>query len=180
MTMVRMRVRACVPVPMIMESGAAGAACVSAALGLEGGFFDAHRQAQTAHHLVEHVVVQIAQPAVPNLQRHMAVAEMIGGAREGARVGASDRRDGFRCRSDFDHAPIGGAQQIAAAQDLSTRKHYTDLLAARETSAKAAATAQLEWQQQAGIGGRSITDPLRGGQEGGAGAGGVIRHQNRK
>lgn len=52
--------------------------------------------AQLFKHGLEHIVIEQAQPAVADLQRYMAVAEVIGGAGQLKRVAASDVKQLFR------------------------------------------------------------------------------------
>jgi hypothetical protein len=46
-------------------------------LRLEGRLFDRDLETKTAHHVVEHVIVQISHPARTDLQGHVAVPEVI-------------------------------------------------------------------------------------------------------
>ena len=43
-----------------------------------------HFEAESAQHVVEHVIVLVAQPAGADLQGHVTVAEVIAGARQHA------------------------------------------------------------------------------------------------
>ena len=54
------------------------AACIGARLGLEGRLDVGDLCAQLAHHLLENVVLRDAQEAFAHLDRHVAVAEVIG------------------------------------------------------------------------------------------------------
>ena len=99
-------------VPMVMQRihalrqclvlGKAGvmAVAVAAAIGavfrLEGGLDGLGRRAQLIEHGLEHVVIEQAQPTVTHLQRHVAVAQVIGGAGQFKGIAAGDVQQLFR------------------------------------------------------------------------------------
>ena len=68
--------------------------------------FGAHFQTQCTHHLIQHMILQIAAPAVADLQRYMAVAEVIAdvGQQQQRRTGCGRHR--FDRSLDFDHTAI--------------------------------------------------------------------------
>ena len=79
------------------------AAAIGAVLRLEWRFEGLRGGAQLFKHGLEHVVVEQAQPAIPNLQRHMAVAEVIGRACQFKGIGAGDVQQLFRpCAYTYD------------------------------------------------------------------------------
>src|SRR5687767_15402700 len=53
---------------------------VCARFGLEGGFQCGHVEAELAHQTIEHVIVQIEQPPKFDLQRDVAIAQVISGS----------------------------------------------------------------------------------------------------
>src|SRR6188768_3190283 len=111
---------------------------IGPALGLEGQGLDAHLQAQAAQHVIEHMIVQETQHAGPNLQRHMAVAQVVGRACQQLRVGAGHHRQQFRrCRHGND-ASIIGQQPVAAAQHRAALENEASLLAADQHAAQPA------------------------------------------
>src|SRR6478735_4723014 len=121
---------------------------IGAALGLEWQGLDAHPQAQAAQHVIEHMVVQETQHADPNLQRHIAVAQMVGRARQQLRVGAGHHRQQFRrCRHGNDTSIIG-QQPVAAAQHRAALENEASLLAAVQHAAQPALLPQLEGQRE--------------------------------
>src|SRR5580658_10459480 len=69
---------------------------VGTRLGLEGRLGYLHRQPESPHQIIEHVIVRIAQPAIAQLQRDVAVAQMVGRAREFARISAVHSRNRLR------------------------------------------------------------------------------------
>ena len=66
------------------------------ASGSKGASTACHARAQARQHLLEHVVGREAQPAVAHLHRHVAVAEVVGGARERLGRLARDVQDAAR------------------------------------------------------------------------------------
>ena len=66
---------------------------IGTGLGLEGGLFDAHQETERGDHVVQHVIVRVAQPAVAYLQRHVPVAQVIGRARQQTRIVGRHRGD---------------------------------------------------------------------------------------
>jgi hypothetical protein len=74
-------------------------------LRLERQIFHHHLQPQTPHHVIEHMIVTVSQPELSELQRNVAVAEMIGGAGQQPGIGGARRRDRFARRRAPDRAP---------------------------------------------------------------------------
>ncbi len=77
-----------------------------------------HACAELARQLFQHVVLGDAQESRRELHRHVAVAKVIGDARE---LVGFDVQQFFRRRHDLDDAAIGGRQQISATQDFTPR-----------------------------------------------------------
>src|SRR5450631_3563238 len=59
---------------------------ISTRLRFERRLLYSHLQTQTSRQVVEHVVMRVAQPAVPHLQRDVPIAQMISRTREIARI----------------------------------------------------------------------------------------------
>ena len=59
---------------------------VGAALGLEGRLDGVHRQPQRPDHVVQHVIVLVAQAPAVDLHRDVAVAQVVGGPGQGQRI----------------------------------------------------------------------------------------------
>ena len=55
-------------------------------LRLERHLLDEHTRSEPAHHVVEHVIVPVSQPAAADLHRHVPVAKVIAGARKARRI----------------------------------------------------------------------------------------------
>lgn len=76
-----------------------------------------HGQTKLAQHIVQDVIVMIAQLAGHNLQRHVAIAKVIAGLRQHKGVIAAYDRNGFIGGDHFDElAAVFVAENIAAAQ----------------------------------------------------------------
>ena len=61
--------------------------------------------AQLFKHGLEHVIVEQAQPAIADLQRNMAVAQVISGAGQFEGIAARDMQQGFWPRANAHDAP---------------------------------------------------------------------------
>ena len=121
---------------------------IGAGLGFERFVRDAKFEAHPGEHGVEDVVVAVAQPVRPELQRDVPVAQMVGAASQQSGLASVGGRDGFTGREDLDDAAVLGAQAVPAAQNLAPRQDDTDLLAVLEARAEAAAAAHIEGQHQ--------------------------------
>jgi hypothetical protein len=114
---------------------------VGAGLGLEGRFHLLHRRAELLHHLLQHVVGGDTQEVLPDLHRHVAVAEVVRDLRERVRF---DVQQLLGLGQHLDDAPIRCGDQIAAAQDLAARQHERHFLARDELGAQPALLARVE------------------------------------
>src|SRR5688572_31057919 len=59
---------------------------IGTSLRFEWRELDPHLESESAQHVVEHMIVLVAQPARTDLQRHVAVSQVIAGARQLQRV----------------------------------------------------------------------------------------------
>lgn len=105
---------------MMMTVALAG---VSAGFRLERQLAKGHRQAELAQHIVQHVIVMVAQLARHDLQRHVTVAEVVAGLRQHKRIVAAHYRHPFisgnhlhKLGAFFVAEHIAAAQQQAAGQ----------------------------------------------------------------
>jgi hypothetical protein len=89
-----------------------------------------------------------AQPAVADLHRHVAVAEVVRRTGEEIRRRAQDMQHFLRLRHDLDHAAVGRDDPVAAPQDLPARQHDGDFLAARERGPQPALLPHLEGEHE--------------------------------
>jgi hypothetical protein len=121
-------------------------------LGLERRDSGGRVGAQSFDHLFEHVVLCDPQPPVSNLERHMAVPEVIGDPTELGRIRASDLDHLLGLRDDFDDTAVFAFQAISAAERFTRWKKEPDFFARVECRAQAALLAELEGQDETLIG----------------------------
>ena len=112
MAIVGMAVRMSVAVMLLRMRGVRVPVC--AGFWLERRLLDHDRQPEPAHHVVEHVIMSVSQPALANLHGHVTIAQVISGAREARCIGIAHGRDGFERRDHFHHRAIFRTQQITA------------------------------------------------------------------
>ncbi len=89
---------------------------IGAGVGLERRFDMADLGAKSAHHILKHMVAADPQPVVHYLRLHVAIADVIGHARQLARIAAPHFCQLFRSGHDLDQAPVFQDQRVAAAQ----------------------------------------------------------------
>jgi hypothetical protein len=68
-------------------------ATVSTRFRLERRFLENDRKAESSNHFVKHVIVLVAKPTIPDLQRDMPVTEMVRSAGQIATLPGFHRRD---------------------------------------------------------------------------------------
>src|SRR5690606_18391716 len=105
--------------------------------------------AEPAHHRVEDVIAAVAQPAVADLERDVAIAEVIGEASEQRRIVAAHGGDFLGSRDYRDGVAASAAQQIAAAKHRAARQDDADLAAGIERDALTRDAPPLERQHDA-------------------------------
>jgi hypothetical protein len=152
----------------IAVTGGSVVRVISTRLGFERCLLNGHLQTQTPRHVVEHVIMTVAQPAIPHLQRDVPIAQMIRSARETARIDGFEGRDRLVRRADLHDPTVVGEKKIAAAQHLTPLQHDADLLAAGQASPKTAATAQVKGQHQSFVGWARLLHPPGDHEHGGA------------
>jgi hypothetical protein len=134
------------------------AARVPAGLGLEGSLEHAHGKPELLHQAVEHVVVLVRQPPWLNLQRHVAIAQVVSGAREQVAIGALDRRQQLGARSHLDdQLAIAAGQPIAVFQRQTAVEQQPYLQPAVEARAQPGPSPQLEGERERLQGGPRIS-----------------------
>ncbi|KAI3491523.1 hypothetical protein L1887_44144 [Cichorium endivia] len=110
-----------------------------------------HLQTELAQHVVENVVVVIAQLAGRDLQRHVAVAQVVAGAGEQERIGAAHHGNRLRGGDHFDDlAAVVGRQQVAPAQQQAARQHQPCFATVVQRYAGAAFHPHVNRQRDAG------------------------------
>jgi hypothetical protein len=121
---------------------------IRAAFRLEGSVLVPDAQAQRLDHVVEHMIGQVAQVALADLEADMAIAEMVGAAGQRQRILAGDCRYRLGGRDDpYDFAAVG-AEQVAATQDRAARELDTDLATRFEPRPQPGLLPLLEAQHQ--------------------------------
>ena len=125
---------------------------IGARVGLERRLDMADLGAKPAHHVLQHMIAPHAQPVVENLRLHVAIANVIGDARQLARIAAAHFRQLFRRGHYFDQATIFEDQRVAAAQRHGLRQIEQKFSAARARHRHAAAMAPLVVENN-GVGG---------------------------
>jgi len=125
---------------------------IGARVGLERRLDMADLGAKPAHHVLQHMIAPHAQPVVENLRLDVAIADVIGDARQLARIAAAHFRQLFRRGHDFDQATVFQNQRVAAAQRHGLRQIEQKFSAARARHRHAAAMAPLVVENN-GVGG---------------------------
>ena len=118
---------------------------VCARLRLERRLDVRHSGAQLADHFLEDMVLRDAQEIAADLDRHVAIAEVVRDLRQFLRF---DVQELLGLGDDLDYAPVGGGHQVAAAQDFAARQLEADLLARYQSRLQAALLPRLERQTQ--------------------------------
>jgi len=93
---------------------------IGARLGLEGRMALDNPCAETFGKLSQHHIVGDPQPAFSDLQRYMAIAQMISNPDPLLRIVAHDVDHGFGLRAHTHDAAIFRNQQIAITQNFAT------------------------------------------------------------
>jgi hypothetical protein len=133
---------------MMMTVAFAG---VSAGFRLERQLAKGHRQAELAQHIVQHVIVMVAQLARHNLQRYVTVAEVIAGLRQHKRIVAAHHRHPFISGNHLHKlGAVFVAEHIAAAQQQAAGQQQTGFPAIVEGDFYPAFDANINRQRNAG------------------------------
>lgn len=131
-------------------------AAVGSSFGLERRLFNSDGKAEAANHLIEHVIVLVANPADADLQCDVSVSQVIARATQRERLRGSHCRDRFGLGDDLHDTTIVREQQISAPQDLSSLEDQSHFFTGVQRGAQAALAPQLERQDEfhvSGLGG---------------------------
>lgn len=101
---------------------------VGAPLWLEGGQDDRHLKAKPSHHVVEHTIDLIPDPAVTQLHLHVTIAKMVSDPRL-VEPAHRDMRHSLRQRLDQIDGSIGAPEVVAPFEARSPFDEDPDLLA---------------------------------------------------
>jgi hypothetical protein len=121
---------------------------VGAGLGLERSVFDTHVEAETSHHVIEHMIVLIANESGANLQRDVSIAEVITDSRELPGICGANSRYAFRRCHHFDDPSILAEQSLAPTQHASALQENRNLFTRVEDRSQSTFRSQLERKHQ--------------------------------
>jgi hypothetical protein len=134
-----------VPVPARVATG----------LGLERQNLLADAQTELAAHAVEDVILDVDQPTALDAQGHVAIAEVVGRAREQVLIRCFDHGNVLWGRAHASHEPARfGAKAIALLERHATRQGNPHGFAGRKRNPQPSATAlvMVERQHQSRLG----------------------------
>ena len=123
---------------------AVAASRIGPTLGLKRRGLGDYVQAQGSHHLVEHMIVLIAKKAVAHLQRHVAVAQVVGAAGQLPPIARADGAHRLGRRLNPDHRPIPRQQAVPSAQHPAAGQKAGHLASAFQLGTQAAALPQID------------------------------------
>jgi hypothetical protein len=125
-----------------------GTVAVRAGLGLKGPFYYPRRQPQPAQHVVEHVIVQIGQAALADLQGDVTIAEVVRGSRE--RLGFYEAHDAEDLvgGTDLHDAAFIRPEERSVSEHVAARQLQRDRTPAGQGCDEAALLPELEGQRQ--------------------------------
>ncbi len=126
-----------------LKSDSAVPMSVSATLRLKGRLDDSHLKPEPPHHIVEHAINLISDPAFAQLYLHVTITEVI---RDPSLVepARQDVRDSFRESLDPIDAPVGALEVIASFEAGPALDEDPDLLAGNGVRALAHALPVIE------------------------------------
>ena len=117
---------------VLMTAMIVPAGCIRAVLRLKGLFYSVHDQVHGTQHVGQHVVGLDLQVVGLQLNRHMAVAQVVGGAGQvKGRTVSVDRNDQHRlgCRQHLDQRTVFHHQHVAAAHQRAAWQKHAELAA---------------------------------------------------
>jgi hypothetical protein len=123
---------------------------VGAGFRLEGRRRRAHARTEAGEHVLEHVVRCDAQITFADLDRDVAVPQMISGARERVRRSAFDVQQRLGAGDHLHYPAITRREQVPAAQNAAARHHEAHFFAIVQPRAQAAFLPQLERELELG------------------------------
>ena len=141
---------ALMPMPTLVMVPAAMPRSVGAAFGLEGQVLRLHDEVHRPQHVGQHVVGFDLEVVGLQLDRHVAVAQVVGGAGqvEGGAVlrAVRDDQDGLRRSDDADHGAVFGHQHVTAAHQGAAWQEDAQLAPGGVSGGKAAFLAHFPVQ----------------------------------
>lgn len=123
-----------------MALGRSGVVVMAVSIGtrlrIEGGLNYAHRNGKLLKHPAEHRITREAQPAIPDLQGDVSVAEMVCGATPASRIYRPRFHERFVERQDLQNAAIVTLQAVAVMHYRVIRKQKRDFFPVRKCGAQ--------------------------------------------
>jgi len=119
----------------VVVAGSVRMLVIGAWLGLERSLFPGHLEAECAHHVIEHVVCLVGDEIRSNLQAHVAIAEVIGGARELPAVRAANDGQLLGLGVDPQDLPVARAQMVTVLEARATLDEDTHVVSDRSSYA---------------------------------------------
>ena len=95
---------------------------ICASLGFKRCLLYRYGKAKPTHHVVQHMIMLVAHPVGGDLQRNVAIAQVVAGAGQSQRVVAVYGRYRLGGGLHLYHQAPGASQQVTAAQDFSARQ----------------------------------------------------------
>jgi hypothetical protein len=121
-------------------------ATIGTGLGLERRGLFAYRHAKAQQHVFQNMVLFYPNEADADLQRYVAIGQVIHRAQQLLCVARGDIEYRLVGRNDSDDTTVATAQPVAAAQDGAARQHQCRLETRFEPHAQAALLAEIERQ----------------------------------
>ncbi len=138
-------------VVMTVRVGGIGTATVGTGFRFEAGVRDTDRKAQPFEHIVQHMVMQVGNPAWLNLDLHVAVTQVITGAGKLVGISTGDNRNTLLCCPDLDDVSILGSQQVSLLECRAAFEHDTCILTIIQRDTQARLDTLLQRQGQATV-----------------------------
>jgi DNA-binding winged helix-turn-helix (wHTH) protein len=137
--------------------------CIGPALGFEGALFFLHDEVHGAQHVGQHVVGFEQQAVRLQLQRHVAIGQVVGRAQQVTRravlAAGAHHQHRLRRGQHLDERAVLGHGHVATAQHRAAGQHEAELTAGRVHRVEAALLAQVPVQLH-----RRCTAQQHGGQ----------------
>jgi hypothetical protein len=133
-----------VVVRMVVLMAVQGAASVGAALGRKWGAFEAHPRSEPRGEVVEHVIVAVADATRLDLERDVAIAEVVRDASELERIVDSRHAELLRSGSHEHRSAVLGLEHVAAREHAAARQMHGELRPALHFRQKTVLLAGIE------------------------------------
>ena len=139
-------------------------AAIGACLRLERGHLVPHMNAQPLQHVLQHMILLHQDPAEPDLERDMPVAEVIGRAHQVPRLGRRDQGQRLLGCDHLNDPPVRGLEPVAAAQDRPALDVHSSLFAGVQRDPQPAFLALVEGEGELVVDWPTTLDAFGDGQ----------------